>query len=55
MEMGQLAILANELDENKARDMEMRKEMDKFKHRINKVEMERGMPVLKRPSSRKKM
>ena len=54
IEMTKLKDIRKEMEANRVRDLAMRTEMDAFNNRLIRVEQKEGLPLIKRPSSRKK-
>ena len=54
VEMTRLNDIRKEMEANRVRDLAMRTEMDAFNNRLIRVEQKEGLPLIKRPSSRKK-
>ena len=54
IEMTKLKDIRKEMEANRVRDLAMRTEMDAFNNRLIWVEQKEGLPLIKRPSSRKK-
>ena len=54
VEMTRLNDIRKEMEANRVRDLAMRSEMDAFNNRLIRVEQKEGLPLIKRPSSRKK-